>query len=112
MKFNGHKNRRDEKVRLHCVVQVGVLVEEPEHAVVGLGVDALLLEQGHLVVLTRQEVELEHLQEGVSILGCELDGEVQIILGVFEVAVAVLSVVCHRDTGSLAPDLSRFGDLT
>ena len=76
MKFNGHKIRRDEKASLHCVVEVGVLVEEPEHTVVGLGVDALLLEQGHLFVLPCQEVQLEHLEEGVTILGCELDGEV------------------------------------
>lgn len=36
---------------LNGVVQVGVFVKEPQHSVVGLGMDALLLEQSDLVVL-------------------------------------------------------------
>lgn len=40
-----------EKKNLHGVVQVGVFVKEPQHSVVGLGMDTLLLEQSDLVVL-------------------------------------------------------------
>ena len=80
---------------LHCIVKGGVLVEEPEDAVVGLGVDALLLELGDFLGLVCQQVQLEHLEEAVTVLGRELDGEVEVVLGVIELEVAVMGAVGH-----------------
>ena len=80
---------------LHCIVQVAVLVEEPEHAVVGLRVDALLLQGGDFLRLAGYQVQFEHFKEGVSVLGSELNRKVQVVLGVGELAVLVVHFVRH-----------------
>lgn len=97
---------------LHSVVEVAVFVKEPQYTVVGLCMDALLLERCDLVFLAREQVQLEHLQEGVTVLGSELKGEVEIVFRVGKLTVAVFNVVCHRDSGTLTPDLSTLGDLS
>ena len=97
---------------LHGVVEVAVFVEEPQHTVVRLCMDALLLKLCNLVFLAREQVQLEHLQEGVTVLGSKLDGKAEIVLGVCKLTIAILYMVCHRDPGSFAPDLSTFGNLS
>ena len=57
-------------------------------------------------MLASYEVQFEHLEEGVAVLRCKLDREVQIFLGVFKLEIAIVLVVSHRDAGSLAPDLT------
>ena len=57
-------------------------------------------------MLARYEVQFEHLEEGVAVLRCKLDREVQIFLGVFKLEIAIILVVSHRDAGSLTPDLT------
>jgi len=63
LKFNRHFYVLcyERKENLHSVVQVGVFVEEPQHSVVGLGMDALLLEQGNLFLLICKKVQFQHL---------------------------------------------------
>ena len=98
-------------MHLHCVIKGRVLVEEPKHAVVRLGVNALLSERANLIRLPSQDVELQHLEEGVAVLGCELDGKIQVTFRIFVLKVAILSEIGHRDAGTLAPDLTGFGNL-
>lgn len=62
-------------IYLHCVVKVAFLVEEPEDAVVWLRVDALLLQCTNLILLARQDVQFEHLEEGITVLRSELNRE-------------------------------------
>ena len=107
-------SNRNKKVvqNLHCVVQVAVLVEEPEDAVVWLGVDALLFKGRDLVVLVREDVQLEHFKEGVAVLGSELNRKVEVIFRVHKLAIAIVSIVGHREPGAFTPDLAALGDLS
>ena len=72
--------------------------------------DALLLEKADLVVLVSQDVELEHFDEGISILRSELDGKLKVVLCFGVVKVQVVAEVGHSKSSSLAPDLARLGD--
>lgn len=71
-----------------------------------------MLQWGQLVFLSRQQVQLEHFEERVSVLGRELNCKVKVVLGIFEVGVTVLRVVSHRNSGTFAPHLSTLGNLS
>ena len=57
--------------------------------------DALLLKKGDLLLLAREHVEFQHLDERVAVLGRELDGKFQEIFGLVVIEMPVRFFVGH-----------------
>ena len=96
------------RLYLHCIVNDGVFEEEPEDTVVRFSMDALLLEEADLFGLPRQDVELEHFYEGVTVLWGELNRKFEEVLGLNEIEVLVVAVVSHGEASTFAPDFTGF----
>ena len=73
--------------------------------------NALLLKKTDLIVLSRKDIQLQHLNKGVAVLWSELNGEFEEVLGLCVIEMFVVPKVGHGKASSFAPDLTGLGDL-